>query len=163
MKNRIRLEKFEKQEEFCYIAQLVFDEKVMNMNFGRTFTQEEAEGYYTHILEYNHVHENAGCYKVFLENDNSFIGIASLWAEEDETEVDYMVLSEYWNHGYATEILGMLVDIAKLNPSVSKISGLMDPANIPSKKVLIKNGFSFEKTMNVEENNSVVEIYSMKI
>lgn len=159
MEKKIILERIRTKDEFKYFAQLAFNEEVMKMNMGRVFTQEEAEEYFHNILEYNDNYKNAGTYKVFSEKDTTFIGIASLWIRKDGTEIEYMVLPEYWGHGYATEIVKILVEIAKQTPTIKKVYGLITPANIPSKKVLTKNGFAFEQTFDVEEDNSVVEIY----
>lgn len=163
MKRQIRLERIDNAKDFAYFAQLAFNEEVMNMNMGRIFTQDEAEGYFSYILEYNHANQNAGTYKVFLEENNTFIGIGSLWVREDGTEVEYMVLPKYWKNGYATEIVKMLIEIARQHQNVSKISGLIDPVNVASKKVLLKNSFAYERTLDVEEDKSVVEIYSIEI
>ncbi len=163
MEKRICLERIEDKEDFLYFAKLVFNEDVMNMNMGRVFTANEADGYFSYVLEYNRANENAGCYKVFSVDQRVFIGIGILWAREDGTEIEYMVLPEFWQQGYATEIVAMLIEIAKQNPIVHKISGMMDPENVPSQKVLIKNGFIFEKTFHVEEDDSVVEVYSLEI
>lgn len=163
MNQRIRLERIETEKEFPWFAQLVFNEEVMKMNMGRVFTQDEAEGYFSYVLEYNHANQNAGTYKVYLAENDAFIGICSLWVREDGTDVEYMVLPEYWNQGYATQIVKRLIDTARQHPGVSKISGFTDPANVPSKKVLLKNGFAFEKMLDVEEDNSVVEVYSIGI
>ena len=51
-----------------------------------------------------------------------------------------MLLPEYWNHGYAMEIVGHLLALARQHPQVQKVSGLTDPDNLPSQKVLTKNG-----------------------
>jgi RimJ/RimL family protein N-acetyltransferase len=160
MEKRIKLERIGNEDEFTYFAQLAFNEEVMKMNMGRVFTQDEAEEYFSYILEFNTANKNAGTYKVFCENDTIFIGIGSLWAKEDSTEIEYMVLPEYWGQGYATEIVKSLIEIAKQTSTIKKVIGLVGPFNIPSKKVLTKNGFTFERTYDVEEHNTVVEIYS---
>ena len=159
MEKRIILERIEYKDDFKYFAQLAFNEEVMKMNVGRVFTPEEAEEYFLYILELNTANKNAGTYKVFFENDTTFIGIGSLWIRKDGSEVEYMVLPEYWGQGYATEIVNNLLEIAKQTPTIKKVRGLITPGNIPSKKVLTKNGFTFERTFNVKEDNSVVEIY----
>lgn len=162
MQNQIRLEKINGREDFPYFAQLVFNEKVMAMDMGRIFTQEEADGYFAYVLDYNAAHENAGNYKVFLA-DGAFIGLGALWVREDGTEVEYMVLPEYWGKGYATAILSELIDLARKNPDVHGLSGLFDPANAASRRVLEKNGFTFDRRMDVEEDGSVVEVYSREV
>lgn len=157
----LTLTRMESQSDFSDFAKLVFNEPVMNMNMGRVFTQEEAADYFTYIMDYTKAHRSSGCYKVFLSQD--FIGICFLWVHNSEAEVEYMLLPEYWNHGYATEIVGHLLALARLHPQVHKVSGLIDPDNLPSQRVLTKNGFTFERNMPVEEDGSTVAIYSIMI
>ena len=157
----LTLTRMEFQSDFSDFAKLVFNEFVMNMNMGRVFTQEEAADYFTYIMDYTKAHSSSGCYKVFLAQD--FIGICFLWVRNNEAEVEYMLLPEYWNHGYATEIVWHLLVLARQHPQVQKVSGLTDPDNLPSQKVLTKNGFTFERNMHVEEEGSTVSIYSIMI
>lgn len=161
MESRIRLEPFMSETEYPYFAGLVFNEAVMNMNMGRVFTAEEAEGYYANILEYNRANDHSGTYKVFLRRDGSYIGLCSLWVKGDAAEVEYMVLPEYWGKGFAAEMVACLTEAAKQIPSVTKVSGLVDPENAASKSVLTKNGFVYEKNLDVEENQSAVEVLSL--
>ena len=44
-----------------------------------------------------------------------------------------------------------------------KVSGITDPDNLPSQKVLTKNGFVFEASRAVEEDHSTVAVYSIQI
>lgn len=157
----LTLTRMESQADFPDFAKLVFNEPVMKMNMGRVFTQEEAEGYFAYIMDYTKSHSSSGCYKVYLAQD--FIGICFLWVRDDGAEVEYMLLPEYWNHGYATEIVRLLLELARQHPQVHKVSGLTDPDNLPSQKVLTKNGFTFERNMPVEEDGSTVAIYSILI
>ena len=74
-----------------------------------------------------------------------------------------MVLPDYWNRGYATAIAAELVNRARKIPGVTRITGLTDPANTASQRVLLKNGFTFEKTIHVEEDDSDADVYVLKL
>lgn len=139
--------------DFAYFSQLIFHETVMKMNMGRVFTQEEAEGYFFHILNYRKIHPDSGTHMVY--RGETFIGIASLWENEAEAEVEYMLLPEYWNRGYATEVVGLLEEKAAALPHITLLKGLTDPANIPSQKVLLKNGFVFSKAETLEDGSQI--------
>lgn len=153
MKHRITLESITTQEDFPLFAKLVFHETVMQMNMGRVFTQEEAEGYFSHILSYRKSHSGSGTHKILLEDE--LIGIASLWEDETEAEVEYMLLPEYWNRGYATEVVKLLEDMAACLPHLSVLKGLTDPANLPSQRVLLKNGFALSQTETLEDGSQI--------
>ena len=162
MKPVIYFEKIESRDDFPFFAQLAFHQQVMVMNMGRVFTEEEADAVFSYILEYGQAQENAGSYKVFSQ-DNAFIGIGSLWVREDGAEIEYMVLPEFWNQGYATAIVASLIEKARLHPGVTELTALVDPANLPSQKVLTKNGFAYEKVLPVEEDNSTVAVYRLSL
>lgn len=162
MPQEIHLVRIESNEDFSFFAKLAFNQQVMGMNMGRVFTQEEADGYFSYILEYSRTAKNAGSYKVFSQ-DHAFIGIGSLWVRDDGTEVEYMVLPEFWNRGYATAIVRTLVEKAKQHPGIKALTALTDPANLPSQKVLTKNGFTFRETLPVEEDGSTVNVYHLTL
>lgn len=141
------------QEDFSFFSQLAFHETVMKMNMGRIFTQEEAEGYFSHILSYRKSHPGSGTHKVFL--GDAFIGITSLWEGETEAEVEYMLLPEYWNRGYATEVVRLLEEKAAALPHITLLKGLTDPNNIPSQRVLLKNGFTHTSTETLDDGSQI--------
>ena len=153
MKHDITLEPIALQEDFPFFAKLAFHESVMEMNMGRVFTQEEAEGYFAHILSYRKSHPGSGTHKVCLKD--TFIGIASIWEDETEAEVEYMLLPEYWNRGYATEVVRLLEKMAADLTHVTLLKGLTDPANIPSQRVLEKNGFAHSSTETLEDGSQI--------
>ena len=163
MSEPITLERIASQEDFAYFSRLAFNEDVMVPNMGRVFTQEEAEGYFAWLLEANRTCPESGCYKVFVGEDPAFIGLGSLWVREDGAEIDYMVLPDYWNRGYATAIAAELVNRARKIPGVTRVTALTDPANAASQRVLLKNGFAFEKTIHVEEDDSDADVYVLKL
>ena len=82
---------------------------------------------------------------------------------EDGAEIDYMVLPDYWNRGYATAIATELVNRARKIPGVTRVTALTDPANAASLRVLLKNGFTFKKTVHVEEDDSDADVYVLKL
>jgi len=159
LEQKLKLQKM-KETDFPFFSRLVYHEDVMNMNLGRPFTEEEAKGYFAYVMEYSAEHESSGGYLVFMERTP--VGIAFLWIRE-EAEIEYMLLPEFWGKGYATEIAGMLVNRAKEEGGVRKISGTIDPANERSRRVLLENGFAFERAFEVEEDHSHAEVYSRTI
>lgn len=70
-----------------------------------------------------------------------------------------MVLPDYWNRGHVSAIAAGLVNRARKIPGVTRVAALTDPANATSRHVLLKNGFAFEKTAHVEEDDSDAEMY----
>lgn len=94
---------------------------------------------------------------VFLKENHQFIGRAG-WAkmiDSDEAEVGFKFLPEYWQQGFATEVLTALIQWAKKNISFSLIAFAF-PENAASIRVLEKAGMSFLRVDNYEGYDIVV-------
>lgn len=131
------------------------------MNMGRTFTPEEAEAYLAFILRYNRKNPDTGKYLMFA--NDAFIGVGALYCRSDGAEIEYMLLPEFWNRGYATEIVSELLKVARGKPEIHQIRAMMDPKNAASRRVLIKNGFVYEKTEHIAEDNTDAETCSIQL
>lgn len=164
MNSRIYFEKFLTEDDFQYFLRLALNEDVMVMNYGRVFTSEEAEKVYKKILEENKKHEDFGQYKVFERNTNEFIGLGGLSISNDLAEVDleYLLLPEYWRKGYGSEIAEVLLKKTEELKSIKKVTATIDPNNIGSRKILLKNGFVSCKTYTIEDG-SLAEDFSKEI
>ena len=160
MNNMIEWKRIESEGDFAAFSRLVFNEQVMQMDMGRAFTPEEAEGYFAFLLRYNRENPDSGMYMVF--EGGAFLGVGALFVRPEGAEVEYMLLPEYWNRGYATKIVGELLRIARKIPELHQIRAMMDPQNAASKRVLIKNGFKREKTVHIDEDDSDAEVYCIQ-
>ena len=60
---------------------------------------------------------------------------------------------------YASQAALALLDLARKNPGVTQVTGIVDPGNVRSKRVLEKAGFVFDRAIDVEEDGSRAEIY----
>lgn len=164
MNSRIYFEKFLAEDDFQYFLRLALNEKVMVMNYGRVFTLEEAEKVYKGFLEENKKHEDFGQFKVFEIYTNNFIGLGGLSISNDlaEAELEYLLLPEYWRKGYGSEIAEVLLKKAEELKSIKKVTATIDPNNIGSRKILLKNGFVLCKTYTIDDG-SLAEDFSKEI
>lgn len=127
----------------------------MKMNLGRVFTDEEAEMVFGAYLEMNADEGAAGAYKVYSDT-GEYVGMGSLCPNEElgAVEIEYMLLPRCWRRGYGTELVGELLKLASRS-GLCKAAAITDPENIPSQKVLLKNGFEFVKQFANPEGESV--------
>ncbi|UZJ66402.1 GNAT family N-acetyltransferase [Sphingobacterium sp. KU25419] len=51
----------------------------------------------------------------------------------------------YWGKGIASHVAKKLIGHAKQQESLEKVVAIIDPRNIPSRKILINNGFVSEE------------------
>jgi RimJ/RimL family protein N-acetyltransferase len=148
--SNIILEKFEPTDFSSYFL-LVSNEQVMKMISERSIPLEEAKENYSKIIIRNEKYDIFGSYKVFNEI-YEFIGLGSLILNEDkneEAELGYMLLPNYWGKGYGSQIAELLIEKAK-STCISRLTAIIDPKNIPSRKILISRGFHSEKVCEIE-------------
>lgn len=144
---KLKLEKYTNEDFEKYFG-LVSDESVMAQITERAIPIDEAKVNYQKLLERNGRHELFGSYKVF---DDEYIGLGHVTVSEDnpdEAEIGYMLLPNYWNKGYGTLIAGDLIELAQ-RTNVKKLTAVIDPNNIPSRKILLKHGFTSEKVCEI--------------
>ncbi len=153
----ITLTKFTDKDQEFY-EKLVYNEEVMNMNYGRVFTEDEVDFLYKYIVEYNKLNIDSGYYKVFLDEQNCFIGLGSLAVEDKTAEVEYMLLPDFWHRGFATAILNKLLKIGQ-EIGVNRVDAITDPENVISRRILEKEGFSLEKEY-INEDGCPAVLYS---
>ena len=70
------------------------------------------------------------------------IGECSMTISKDgrSAEIGYMLLPEYWNHGYGTATANILVEMA-VSSGIEQVTAATSPDNIASIRILQKSGF----------------------
>lgn len=84
------------------------------------------------------------------KGNSNFIGEAAIISDNPKVhrcEIAYNLLPEYWNKGYATEIVKSLVEYAIINLKYERIEALALQENKRSCRVLEKSGFTLEGTL----------------
>lgn len=140
--------------DFHDYFRLVSNEAVMAMITERSIPLEEAYVNFAKVLRRNEKFDQFGTFKVYYSsnNVNEFIGLGSLISNEEKTseaELGYMLLPEHWGKGYGSEIAKILIEKAK-NNSIKRLIAIIDPNNIPSRKILINSGFQSEKLCEID-------------
>lgn len=91
---------------------------------------------------------------IVYKPDNKIIGTISLKGKMkpkkflDYYEIGYGINEKYWNKGITSEALKLFIEIIKENKNILKYSAETDLDNLPSQKVLRKNGFKKVLTKN---------------
>lgn len=127
--------------------QLVGNAQVMAKITERALPRDEAKTDYENRLFRNSIAEDYGYYKITNAASGAFIGLAKLEVEQadsGEAELGYILLPEYWGQGIGSRVAKQLVDHARKLPGLKRLFAIIDPNNIPSRKILINNGFLSE-------------------
>ena len=137
--------------DFDDYFKLVSNEKVMAQITERSIPLDEARTNFQKLLNRNSKYEKYGSYKIF-DRFNHFIGLGHLTLNETittEAEIGYMLMPEYWGKGFGTEIASKLIDIA-YQTELEVLKAIIDPENIPSRKILLNNGFVSEQVCEID-------------
>ncbi len=157
----MKLVKYAETDEDLY-SRLVFNEDTMKMNLGRVFTEEEARMFFRAVLETNATESCLGYYKVLVSREDkiTYIGMGAInYNEEyDAVEIEYMLLPEYWNQGYGTELVEIMIKMISDVRESSSIIAIIDPANSYSQRILVKKGFEFVKRY-LNNDGELADVY----
>lgn len=139
----LQLKKFGPQDFNDYFR-LVSDRRVMAMITERALPEEEARTDFNNLLENNAIHPALGQFKILNSLSGQFLGLAKLEiasAGGETAELGYMILPEFWGRGIAGQVAKRLIDTAERQPDIVSLFAIIDPANLPSRKILINNQF----------------------
>ena len=97
---------------------------------------------------------------VFRDGDGAFVGRCGIhrWQYEDldGVELGYIVRSDLWGQGYATEMGAAVMRHAAEALGMSELVGFTLQDNVLSRRVLEKLGFEFERTFVDEDGEDLV-------
>lgn len=132
------------QNDFSDYYRLVGDEKVMAMITERAIPLQEAQTEFEKKLKKNEIHPDFGIFKILGKENGEFVGLAKLEiqaSDSTEAELGYMLLPEYWGKGIAGKIAKELIAFAQQQKQLTRLFAIIDPKNLPSRKILTNNGF----------------------
>jgi ribosomal-protein-alanine N-acetyltransferase len=87
------------------------------------------------------------------KRSNRLIGRCGLLAWDldgrKETEVGYLIARPYWGRGYATEAARGVRDYGFARLGFARLISLIQPGNLASQRVAVKNGMTHERDVKV--------------
>ena len=115
---------------------------------------------------FNRYEKNLGSMNALIDkSSNRLIGQSGLLVQtiEDEQrlEVSYSILPEFWRQGFAYEAALACKNHAFKKGWSENLISVIEPANIGSKRVAVKNGMSLEKTV-IELHNAPFNVFSIQ-
>ncbi len=131
--------------DFSDYRRMVQNPAVMEYITGHPLSEEVTTKKFAKVLRLNSELGKLGVYKVLDRASGDFVGLAKLTPLENRgIEIGYTFLPEWWGRGFATEIVERLLQLLREETDHRLVTGIIDPANGASKKVLTKFGFEFE-------------------
>jgi ribosomal-protein-alanine N-acetyltransferase len=153
---RLTYEKFTADDKLDYKRWYMNDE-VMKYITGRGLNEQETETRFQKTLLINNTDPMLGFFAARDIGSRAFIGVMKMvWYGEGRVEVGYGMLPEFWNKGYASEMMVAMIDyIRKLDAKM--LVAIVHERHAASKHVLSKFDFRFDKFS--DEENMRLEHY----
>ncbi len=102
------------------------------------------------IGKYEQAENDFWIYAIVRRSDDEFVGTCALVKDDEDDEIGYRFLEEYWGNGYGTEICIELVKYCK-HIGMKKLIGYVVDKNNASAKILERCNFKVvKKFMNDE-------------
>ena len=91
-----------------------------------------------------------GVYAIALRQSNKLIGTFSIYKEnilrkyKYTTQIGFSLSNLYWNRGYMTEVLGLMIDYLFKETDAQVLEVCHEISNFASKRVIEKNHFHYD-------------------
>jgi RimJ/RimL family protein N-acetyltransferase len=146
------------ETDFDDLCALHRDERIVAAFHATANSEEETREFLDRKLA--HWREHGFGIWMFRDEDGAFVGRCGLhrWTFEelDEVELGYVVRSDLWGQGYATEMGVALVDHASESLGLDELVGFTMQDNPRSQRVLEKLGFELERPFVDDGENLVL-------
>jgi [ribosomal protein S5]-alanine N-acetyltransferase len=147
-------------DDFDNFFRLNSDEEVMRY-IRAVQTREQSKGFLKKIIAAYKQRPGTGRWGIFLRENKEFVGSFAVIPVEqsDKLQLGYALLKENWGKGYASESVKAGIQYAFDKLRLTEIAAITFPENISSQKVLLKNGFAFDKTFT--EGDKLLNLYML--
>jgi [ribosomal protein S5]-alanine N-acetyltransferase len=140
----------------------IFSDPVAMSYYPATKSRQEAEEWVRWTLGSYRDH-GFGQWVAILKSSGEFVGQCGLTVQEvegeEEVEIGYLFLRRFWGRGLATEAARAVRDHG-FALGYRRLISIMDPANLPSRRVAEKTGLTLEK--EVWKWNKKVYVYAIR-
>jgi ribosomal-protein-alanine N-acetyltransferase len=119
-------------------------------------TLEQSQQFLEKIIKAYEERPGMGRWAMLSKSDHQYTGSFAIIPIEKSTQLQlgYALIKDNWGKGYASESVKGGLKYAFTQLGLKEIAGITFPENIPSQKVLLKNGFVFDR-MFMEEDKQL--------
>ena len=128
-------------------------------------TMEDAENYIVGKFLPQMEKIGFGNYLIIRKCDSMKIGTVGIFEREglDVHDIGFSFLPEYEGKGFGFEAASALLDIAFKEFGLKKISAITTDANISSRKLIEKLGLTYQKKVQLPNDNEELRYYEMEL
>mgnify|MGYP006271756361 CR=1 FL=1 len=153
-------------EDFSFLEELFTDRRVMKTlsEDGETFAHERIEeihqGFLRHWLRYRF---GVWVFELATGPSDDKIGYCGEryhgFEGRCEVEIFYSVHPDHWSKGYASEMVQAVLAYGREQHGIDDVVGISVPSNAASRRVMVKNGFKYERDLFQDDQVSVLYRY----
>lgn len=137
--------------------------EVMRFSLGGPYDRKECEEFIRWCLSRYEV-KGYGLFAVTLKATSEVIGYCGFYDQNidgaDEVELGYRLHPRTWNAGIGTEVAYAVQNFGFLEMGFDRLISIIEPENVASVRVAVKNGMRHEKD-SLFKNIVPVKIYSV--
>lgn len=106
-----------------------------------------------------------GNYTLIRKTDNAKMGTSGLYNRDglEGVDIGFAMLPEFEGKGYASEAASKLMQLAKEEFNLSKVSGITLQTNKASQRLLEKLGLTFSKMIQLPNDSEELMLYECKL
>ncbi|HEX5653978.1 MAG TPA: GNAT family N-acetyltransferase [Chitinophagaceae bacterium] len=145
-------------EDLDQFYRLNGDEEIMRYIRPAKNLEESREFLQKILADYDSL-PGLGRWALLLKKDRSFLGSFAIIPvqESPDIQLGYALLQENWGKGFASESVKAGISYSFEKLGLSSIAAITESPNTASQKVLLRNGFVFEKSF--QENEKEMNFY----
>ena len=104
-----------------------------------------------------------GPYHVALKNDDTAIGICGIFVRDgiNDPDIGFALLPEFCSRGYAWEAAKAVLDYARDELKLPRLTAIVAPGNAPSVGLIEKLGMQFETSMSLPGEDGEISLYGI--
>jgi RimJ/RimL family protein N-acetyltransferase len=158
---RLLIRKFT-DDDAPFIYQLVnTKEWLQNIGDRNVHNQQDALNYLKNVHYKSYDNNGFGHYVVMMKNNKLPIGVCGFLKRDGLPGVDagYAFLPAYFGRGFAFESAAAILTYARDVLKFPSLYAIVLPQNLPSRKLLDKLGFIFEKTIKLPPADEALMLY----
>jgi RimJ/RimL family protein N-acetyltransferase len=142
----------------------IFSDSIAMQYYPSTKSREETEEWIYRNLE-SYQKYGIGLWAAILKDSNEFAGQCGLVVQrvdgKTEIEIGYLFLRKYWGQGLATEAALACRNYGFTSLNFTRLISLINPNNMPSRRVAEKIGMTLEKEVKWEKTGNIQCVYAI--
>lgn len=153
-------------EDAAFVLELLNSPKwIQNIGDRKVHSLEDAEAYIRTKMLPQVQALGFGNYTLIRKSDGAKMGSSGLYNRDgiEGVDIGFAVLSEFEGKGYSFEAANKLMELAKGEFQLSKVSGITLKTNKASQGLLEKLGLKFSKMIQIPNDDEELMLYELNL